>query len=152
MSHAFLTKLGFPLLANYGSARRELFDIKGVFQRYAIVPTGSEIPNIGPLMDRFPLIGWDIWQRAVYLLTNDVKPPSHFPIFGWREHRVLDYKREGRLLHSPEMEQAGLSRSWSLHGLLWPQQLETLRKMAGPVSVSGPPVSSGRMLRRTPAH
>jgi hypothetical protein len=148
MSHAFVTKLGFSLPANYGSARRELLDIKGVFQRYAIVPTGSEVPNIGPLMNRFPLIGWDIWQRAAYLLTNDVKPPSHSPIFGWREHRVLDYQRQGRLLHSPEMERAGLGRSWSLHGLLWPQQLETLRKMAGPVRVSGPPVSSGRMLRR----
>ena len=148
MSHTFLCRLGVPLPVNYASARRELLDIKGVFRRNVIVPTGSEVPNLGPLLDRFPLIGWDIWQRAVYLLTNDVKPPSHFPIFGWRHNRVLDYRREGRLFHSAETEHAALGKPWSLYGLLWPEQLKTLRKTAGRVHMYGPPVTSGRMLRR----
>lgn len=153
MSHAFLRRLRFPLPDNYATSRRELLDIKGVFQRYAIVPAGSPVPKLEPLLNRFPLMGWDIWQRAVYLLTNDVKPPSHAPIFGWRHNRVVEYKREGRLFHSPEIERAALGKPWSLYGLLWPQQLETLRKMAAPSEcMFGPPISSGRMLRRISAH
>ncbi len=98
MSHTFLRQARVALPVNYATARRNLLDVKSIFQRYSIVKNGSTVPNLKPLMYRFPLIGWDIWQRAVYLLTNDVKPPSQFPIFGWRYHRVLDYVRHGRLL------------------------------------------------------
>ncbi|GEM_PF-6310107 len=153
MSYAFLRRLGFPLPDNYATARRELLDIKGVFQRYVIVPAGSSVPKLEALLDRFPLMGWDIWQRAVYLVTNDVKPPSHFPIFGWRHARVVDYKREGRLFHSPDIEHKALGKPWSLHGPLWSKQLETLRKMSAPSRCTpGPAISSGRMLRRISAH
>jgi hypothetical protein len=85
--------------------------VKGIFQRYAIIENGATVPSIEPLMFRFPLMGWDIWQRAVYLLTNDVKPPSHFPIFGWREQRVLDYVRRGRLLLDPGTERTVLGKA-----------------------------------------
>ena len=142
MSHAFLHRLGVPLPVNYSSARRELLDTKGVFRRYVITPVGSSVPNLEPLLDRFPLIGWDIWQRGVYLLTNDIKPPSHFPIFGWRHQRVLDYKREQRLFHSPEIESVMLGKPPSLYGLLLPQQLDTLRKTLGAIHTGGPPVTS----------
>ena len=155
MSYAFLRRSGFPLPDNYATARRELLDIKGVFQRYVIVRAGSPVPKLEALLNRFPLMGWDIWQRAVYLLTNDVKPPSHAPIFGWRQDRVVDYKQEGRLFYSAELEHKWLGKPWSLHGLLWPEQFDTLRKIvavAPPGPTYGPPVSSGRMLRRSPAH
>jgi hypothetical protein len=155
MSHAFLCRLGAPLPANYRTARRNLHDVKGIFQRYVIVPKNSVIPNIESLILRYPLIGWDIWQKAVYLLTNDVKPPSHFPTFGWWHHRVIDYVRKGLLFHGPEIEREGLGKPWSLHGLLWPKQLETLRTLmseGGVKTETGPPVTSGRMLRRTFAH
>jgi hypothetical protein len=154
MSHEFLCDLGASLPA-YATARRNLFDAKGVFQRYAITPAGSVVPRIEPLMFRFPLIAWDVWQKNVYLLTSDVKPPSHFPIFGWRRQRVLDYVRRGQLLVDGETERAALGKPWSLHGLLWPQQLQTLQKITakGPARMDdGPPVNSGRMLRRTSSH
>jgi hypothetical protein len=107
MSHEFLLGLGAPL-PSYTTARRNLFDVKGVFQRNAFTPAGSLVSKIEPLMFRFPLIAWDIWQKNVYLLTNDVKPPSHFPIFGWRRQRVLDYVRRGQLLVNDEVERAAL--------------------------------------------
>jgi hypothetical protein len=148
MSHAFLLQ-GFNLRlpTDYGNARRELLDIKGVFQRNVIIQTGAVAPKLEALLSRFPLMGWDIWQRAVYLLTNDVKPPSHFPIFGWRHDRVLTYKQEGRLFYTPEMEREYLGTSLSLHGLLFPKQIERVRKMS-PARTAGLPVTSGRMLRR----
>lgn len=153
MSYTFLRHLRFPLPASYATARRELLDIKGVFQRCVIVRAGSQVPKLEAFLNRFPLMGWDIWQRAAYLLTNDIKPPSHFPIFGWRHARVVDYKREGRLFNSAEIERAALGKPWSLHGLLWPQQLEALRKTVTPSGRTyGPPISSGRMLRRVSAH
>ena len=151
MSYAFLQHLGLPISPNYDSARRELLDIKAAFRSGTLVPMGSEVPNIGPLLVRFPLIGWDIWQRAVYLLTNDVKPPSHMPIFGWRHHRVLSYAQSGHLV-SPGFEQELLGHSFSLHGILWPEQLKTLEKLVRPARSAGPPVTSGRMLRRHFAH
>lgn len=149
MSHTFLHRLGIPLPANYSSARRELLDTKGVFRRNMITPIGTSVPNLDALLGRFPLMGWDIWQKAVYLLTNDVKPPSHMPIFGWRHYRVLDYKRKGRLFMSPEIEASMLGKPGSLHGLLWPPQLDTLRTIPAPIKTSGPPITSGRMMRRT---
>jgi hypothetical protein len=153
MNHALLRRLGVPLPSNYSTARRNLLDIKGIFQRNAIVPAGSQVPKIESLINRFPLMGWDIWQRSVYLVTNDVKPPSHYPIFGWRHQRVLDYVRHGNLFHGPEVEREGLGTPWSLHGLLWPQQLDTLRKIGvAAVAKESLPVTSGRMLRRLSAH
>jgi hypothetical protein len=144
--------MGVPLPANYATARRNLHDVKGIFQRFMIVPTNSVIPNIDSLMLRYPLILWDIWQKAVYLLTNDVKPPSHAPIFGWRHLRVIDYVRKGVLLSGPEFEREALGKSWSLHGLLWPQQLENLKKISSVKPEKGLRVTSGRMLRRDTAH
>jgi hypothetical protein len=155
MSHLFLLRAGFELPVNYSTARRNLFDIKGVFYNSAIVENGTMLRSIDALLVRFPLIGWDIFQRAVYLLTNDIKPPSHFPIFGWREQRVHDYVRRGRLLLDVETEAALLGTPQSLHGLLWPQQLETLRKIASVSRVTvkkGGPITSGRGFRRTSAH
>jgi hypothetical protein len=152
MSHAFLRRLGVPLPANYATARRNLHDIKGVFQRYMIVSPNSVIPNLESLMLRYPLILWDIWQKAVYLLTNQVKPPSHAPIFGWRHHRVIDYVRKGILLVGPEVEREALGKPLSLHGILWPQQLENLKALPSVKPEKGTPVTSGRMLRRTFAH
>jgi len=135
MSHAFLRGLGVPLPKNYVTARRELLDIKGIFTKYTIVPAGSHGPHIESLLHRFPLIGWDIWQKYVYLLTSDIKPPSHFPIFGWRHQRVLDYVQHGRLLHTSEFERNGLGKPWSLHGTLWPQQIEAVRRL-GPAHLA----------------
>ena len=154
MSHALLCNLRARLPKDYAAARRNLLDVKGVFQRNMIVRNGTVVPKIGALANRFPLIAWDIWQRGVYLLTNDIKPPSHFPIFGWRHQRVVDYFENHRLLFTPEIERAGLGQPWTLHGLLWPQQLETLQKITRESTVrtdDGPPVTSGRMLRRVNA-
>jgi hypothetical protein len=83
-------------------------------------------------------------------LTSDVKPPSHFPIFGWRHQRVLSYKQEGRLFYTPEMEREALGEPFTLHGLLWPQQLDSLQNLrkTGSVHTAGPPITDGRMLRR----
>ena len=155
MSHAFLRGRGARLPSNYGTARRNLLDVKGIFQSNAIIKNGSKVPKIGPLICRFPLVAWDIWQRSVYLLTNDVKPPSHFPIFGWRHQRVVDYFENHRLLFTPEFERTGLGQPWSLHGLLWPQQLESLQRIVAKSEVrpgDGPPITSGRMSRRRTAH
>jgi hypothetical protein len=155
MSHAFLRDRGARLPSSYATARRNLLDVKGIFQRNAIIENGSRVPKIEPFIYRFPLVAWDIWQRSVYLLTNDVKPPSHFPIFGWRHHRVRDYFENRRLLLTPELEHGGLGQPWSLHGLLWPQQLETLQKIVAKSEVrtnGGPPITSGRMSRRRSAH
>jgi hypothetical protein len=155
MSHALLCSLGARLPKDYTGARRNLLDVKGVFQRNMIVRNGTVVPKIEALANRFPLIAWDIWQRSVYLLTNDIKPPSHFPIFGWRHQRVVDYFEDRSLLPTPELERSWLGRPWSIHGLLWPQQIETLRKITSASTVrtdDGPPVTSGRMLRRMNAH
>jgi hypothetical protein len=155
MSHALLRRLGLQLPANYSTARRNLLDTKGVFQRSAIVPNGSTVPSIEALISRFPLIAWDVWHKAVYLLTNDVKPPSHYPMFGWRHYQLIDYIKNGRLFLSPELEEKALGRALSLHGILLPQQIETLKRIRSASSVraaGGPPVTSGRMLRRRTAH
>ena len=109
---------------------------------------GSEVPNIGPLLIRFPLIGWDIWQRAVYLLTNNVKPPSHMPIFGWRHYRVLEYAQSGHRVPAG-FEQEVLSHPSSLHDLLCLSSWKLLEKIIRPARSTGPPVTSGRMLRKT---
>lgn len=151
ISYAFLRQKGIGLPANYVNARRELLDVKGVLQRYAIVPTGSEVPNTDALLYRFPLIGWDIWQRSVYLLTNDVKPPSHMPIFGWRHSRLLNYVETDCVFGSREIEKELLGHERSLCGPLWPSQTDTLKKL-GKVKIVGPPITSGRMLRRILAH
>ena len=45
MSHEFLRGRGASL-PNYATARRNLFDIKGVFQRYTFTPAGSTVPKI----------------------------------------------------------------------------------------------------------
>jgi hypothetical protein len=154
MCYEFLRGLGAPL-PSYSTARRNLFDVKGVFQRNVFTPVGSVVSKIEPMMFRFPLIAWDVWQKNVYLLTTAVKPPSHFPIFGWRSQRVLDYVRRGRLLVDDETERVVLGTPWSLHGLLFPQQLQTLQKITAkdPARLDdGPPVNSGRMLRLRSSH
>jgi hypothetical protein len=154
MSHAFLRRARLALPADYVTARRNLLDVKGVFQGNVLVENGATVPNIRALLHRFPLMGWDIWQRATYLMTSPVKPPSHFPIYGWRHYRVLDFVRRGRLLIDEDAERALLGTPASLHGLLWPQQIETLRKVSSVSRVkvaAGPPVNSGRMLRRQTA-
>ena len=65
MSHTFLRDRGAQLPGNYATARRNLLDVKGIFQRSAIIENGSTIPKIEPLVYRFPLVAWDIWQRGV---------------------------------------------------------------------------------------